>query len=393
MRRRGHRVTVFQIPSLKPRVEREGLEFCALGSESDELAAAVDRLGRSEGLASLRLAVQGAVQLAGTICNYGPEAIRKQGIDLLLVDQNEPAGGTVAEHLGLPFVSVCPSLPLNREPAIPPPFVTWRYSPSWWARLRNRAGYAASDRLIAPIQKVLNHYRARWGLQVLGSPDDSFSRLAQLCQMPSEFDFPREQLPANFHYLGPFTGTTMAEMPFPFERLDGRPLVFASMGTLQSGARDYFRKFAESCVGLGVQLVMATGGSATESNLPGEPIMVNWAPQLAILERASLAITHAGLNTVMQSLKCGVPMVAIPMTHDQPAIAARLARTGAGVVLTPKEASAKRIRQAVTRVLKDTRHREAAQTLRRAIIDAGGVERGADIVDRILREIHAPRNH
>ena len=154
--------------------------------------------------------------------------------------------------------------------------------------------------------------------------------------MPREFDFPRERLPEGFDYLGPFldggVDGELAASSFPFDRLDGRPLVYASFGTLQSGAGDYFQRFAEACAPLDVRLVMATGSSALSSRkFPGDPVVVDFVPQMEVLPKTSLAITHAGLNTVMQSLACGVPMVAMPMTHDQPAIAARLSRTGAGI--------------------------------------------------------------
>ncbi len=391
---RGHRVMVLGVPSLRSRVEREGLEFRGLGPDSDDLAAMIDRLGRMEGLGSLRFAVQGACRLANLICTYAPEAVRAEGIDLLLVDQNEPAGGSVAEHLGVPFLSVCPSLPLNREPGIPPPFVPWGYAAGWLGRFRNRLGNAASDRLIAPIQKVLNGFRSGWGLPILRSPDDSFSKLGQLCQMPREFDFPREHLPANFHYLGPFIGSLVSEIPFPFERLGARPLVYASLGTLQSGAGNYFQRFAEACTPLDVQLVMATADAeASEGKYPGDPIVVSYVPQMELLRRASLTITHGGLNTVMQSLACGVPMIALPMTHDQPAIASRLARTGAGVVIAPKQASAERLRASIQDVLADPRYRDAAAGLRDAIVRAGGVDRAADIVEQCLEVGDASRNH
>jgi len=47
--------------------------------------------------------------------------------------------------------------------------------------------------------------------------------------------------------------------------------------------------------------------------LPGSPLVV-YAPQLELLAKARLTITHAGLNTVLDSLSNGVPLVAIPIT-------------------------------------------------------------------------------
>jgi UDP:flavonoid glycosyltransferase YjiC (YdhE family) len=35
-----------------------------------------------------------------------------------------------------------------------------------------------------------------------------------------------------------------------------------------------------------------------------------------LLKRAALCITHAGLNTTLESLAHGVPMVAIPIAYD-----------------------------------------------------------------------------
>jgi zeaxanthin glucosyltransferase len=388
--RRGHQVTMFHVQDLESQARAEGLSFIPLGTGTYPAGALQDfalRIGQLSGLASLRFAVAGACRLADIILRHGPEAMRAAGVDVVLADQNEPAGGTVAEHLGLPFVSVCTSLPLNREPQIPPPFVGWSYSDSPFAAGRNRLGYAASDRLVAPIQATLNSYRKRWKLRLLKAPDDSFSTRAQIAQMPREFDFPRERLPANFHYLGPWFDWSISPMPFPYDRLDGRPLVYASMGTLQSRDCRHFRTISEACGSLDVQLVLALGKGKGEAigQLPGNPIVVDYAPQLDLLSRATLTITHAGMNTTMQSLYFGVPLVAIPLTHDQPAIAARLEKTGAGIVIPPSRLNSVRLREALRAALvPDNIYRMQAQRLSYACRCAGGVERAADICEQIL---------
>jgi MGT family glycosyltransferase len=323
-------------------------------------------------------------------------------IDLMIVDQNEPAGGTVAEYLELPFINICPSLPLNREPEIPPPFVGWDYRTDWWARLRNGVGYRLSDRLIAPIGATVNRYRSAWGLPRLRTPDDSFSSIAQLSQMTVDFDFPHRTLPDSFHYLGPFIDTDGPETPFPYERLNGKPIIYASLGTLQDSNSGYFRLIAEACADINAQLVIATGGARRMvGDLPGTPLVVDYAPQLQILSRARLAITHAGLNTVMQSLAVGVPMVALPITHDQPAIAARVKRCGVGEVIPASRVTAPLLRAAVRRVLSDPAYQLRAAKLKESIERAGGLGRAAAIVEDVLSRFkpgstavsNALRNH
>jgi MGT family glycosyltransferase len=324
--------------------------------------------------------------MAVLILEDAPDALRGARVDALIVDQNEPAGATVAEYMKLPFVSACTSLPLNREPLIPPPFTGWTYADSTFARARNRIGYGIADALIRPIHGTMNQYRRQWGLRPLATPDDSFSRSAEVAQMPREFDFPRANLPATFHYCGPWFDGSSLRSEFPFERLDGRPLIYGSLGTLQRKDSEHFRTIAAACAGLDVQLVLSLGPhEGPAPDLPGDPVVVDYAPQLKLLSRAALAITHAGMNTTQQALHYGVPLVAIPLAHDQPAIASRLARTGAGIVIRPRGLSVEALRNAIRKVMPaNSSYRWNAERLRAASEKAGGVERAAGIAEAAL---------
>jgi len=386
LRSRGHRVTVFQFEQFRSQVEAEELDFCTLGPDVS-LASRVLEMGKAKGIQSLRLAIEGARQSADNICLYGPDRLRDYSIDVVLADQNEPAAGTVAEHLGIPFISLCPSLPLNREPAIPPPFVGWRYSRSPFALLRNTVGLRAADLLIAPINRLLNRYRSKWNLPLVRTPDDSFSKTAQLSQMTRQFDFPRHRLPDNFHYLGPWLDSTSRnKVSFPFDRLGSRPMVYASFGTLQPNAFGQFAMIAEACQRLDLQLVVAAGAAATQlGDLPGNPIIVPYAPQLQLLPKATLVVTHGGMNTLMQALSFGKPMVALPQTHDQPAIAARLACCGAGLVLGQTRVSAAAIHVALAELLLNSRYKEAAVKIQREIEESGGAPNGVRIIEQASR--------
>ena len=385
---RGHRVTCFQVADLEEKIHSEGLEFYRIGAAEyppGALRASLDALGRLAGFAALRFTIRAVAATTAMECRELPNAIRAAGVEALLVDQMEPAGGAVAERLGLPFITVCNALLINRDPVAPPPFTPWAYTDAAWARLRNRVGYAVSDRITKPIADAVAIYRREWKLPALASPDDSFSRLAQICQMPREFDFPRTALPPAFRYVGPLRGGLPRPIPFPWERLDGRPLVYASLGTLQNSREPMFRTFAEACRGLDVQLVISHGGGLTASeaaDLPGDPLVVSYAPQMDLLPRATLTITHAGLNTVLDSMANGVPVVAVPITYEQPAIARRVEWVGAGETIAFNRLTPERLRQATRAVLEMPRYRAAAHRLADSIKSAGGTARAADIVEK-----------
>ncbi|HEX4277949.1 MAG TPA: glycosyltransferase, partial [Bryobacteraceae bacterium] len=308
---RGHRATLIHMQDVEARVRAEGLEFAPVGQRDHPLGSlprSLEQLGRLQGLAALRFTIDAVAKTTAMICRDAPEVIRAAGIGMLLVDQTEPAGGSVADHLGLPFVTVCNALALNREAAVPPPFTGWPYGDSIWLRTRNAGGYAVADRMTSPVTSVIAEFRDRWKLAPHRTPEGSFSRLAQISQQTGAFDFPRRALPASFYYTGPLRNATPNQVAFPWQRLDQRPLIYASLGTLQYSKRDIFRCFAEACAGLDVQLVIAhCGGLDTDDirSLAGDPIVVHYAPQGEVLARARLALTHGGLNTVLDALACG----------------------------------------------------------------------------------------
>ncbi|MGK7940133.1 MAG: hypothetical protein AB4062_08290 [Crocosphaera sp.] len=55
---------------------------------------------------------------------------------------------------------------------------------------------------------------------------------------------------------------------FPYEKLTGQPLIYASLGTIQNRLIQVFQQIAEACLGLDAQLVISLGGSAKTESLP-----------------------------------------------------------------------------------------------------------------------------
>src|SRR4029077_12592824 len=109
------------------------------------------------------------------------------------------------------------------------------------------------------------------------------------------------------------------------------------------------------------------------------------APQLELLERAALCITHAGLNTVLESLSQGVPMVAIPIGYDQPGVAARIAYHGVGEFLEIEDLAVGRVQRLIQEVLENPRYREKARWFQKVIAQTRGLDVAADVIERAFR--------
>ena len=391
LKRRGHRVTFIQILDARPQAVAAGLDFQVIGENEfppGALAQQFTQLGLLSGLAAVRYTVNLIKQGATIVLRDAPGVIKKAGIEALLVDQVAAEGATVAEYLGIPFVTVCNALILNQEPGIPPFVTSWTRNTAWWARLRNGVAYSVLEQIAQPIRGIVGKYREKWKLPPYKNVSDVFSKLAQISQQPAEFEFPRTALPECFHFTGPFSDPAGREpVAFPYEQLTGQPLIYASLGTLQNRLQDVFRNIAEACVGLDAQLVISLGGSSSPDflqKLPGSPLVVQYAPQLELLQKASLTITHAGLNTVLESLSNGVPMVAIPITNDQPGVGARIVWTGTGEVVPLSGLSVPKLRTAIQRVLTSESYKTNTSRLQQAIENSGRVSRAADIVEKAI---------
>ena len=388
LKQRGHRVTVLGIEDTHPKVLAAGLEFQVIGkSDFPQGTTKVlsTQLGNLSGFKAFQYTIDRITNDTQMRLRDAPEAIKATGIEALLVEQVSPEGGTVAEYLNIPFVSVCSALMLNREINVPPFYTSWNYDPSWRGILRNKVGYALLTWMGKPMRKVINDYRQQWNLSPFRNYNEYYSQLAQLSQQPTEFEFPRKELPPVFHFTGPFSNPASREpSSFPHEKLTGQPIIYASMGTLQNRLLWIFQTIAEACVGLDAQLVIALGGGASPDSLPklpGNTLVVGYAPQLELLQKATLTITHAGMNTTLESLSNGVPIVAIPITNDQPGVAARIAWTKTGEVIPLGKVSVEKLQKAIKRVLTEASYKKNAMRLQKAIRSAGGVSRAADIVE------------
>ncbi|AVT38554.1 glycosyl transferase family 1 [Plantactinospora sp. BB1] len=388
--RRGHQVTLFSLPDAAPKPYVGGFEFVPIGEREfppGSLARFSEEQGRLSGLAAVRFIVRGYVREVEVLLRDLPPLLREHRVDALLVDQVYGAANTVAERLDIPVVTVCNAMALNAEPTVPPFMTAWPYRDSAPARLRNMLGYRVMDRVIAPVVKRINDRRAEWGMTPVRGLNDGLG-LAQITQQPAFFDFPRKELPGCFHYTGPFHDEESSEpVSFPWESLDERPLIYASMGTLQNRLPRIFEAIATACAGLDAQLVIGMGSHevAPPTGLPGGPVVVPYAPQLELLARASLVVTHAGINTALESLTHGVPMVALPVTNDQPGVAARLKYLGVGEFVPVHRASAARLRVAIEKVRADPAYRTKARECQRRIAELDGLGRAADIAEEAFR--------
>ena len=385
---RGHEVTFFLPRECEAKIREGGFGFVPVRiADPVQDHRAADIISSSGSSAGIRARLTRIDHEIGVYLREYLACIRASRVDALLVGEIALAGPIAAEILQKPYLMISTSIPLN---------FGWRASQV----LADGTPHQEDESVLfestissakGPIRDILDRYRRHVGLGPISDLGSSFPELAHITQWPECLDIPRDGLPERFFYTGPFVPKLgRPSIAFPWCRLTGQPLVYASLGTTQKAEPALYHRIAEACVGLDVQLVITLGGRRKVgefADLPGHPLVVENAPQIELLELANVVITHAGPNTVLETLRAGKPMLALPIALDQPAVAAHLQRLGLAEVLCARDCSAADVRDALLKLMTSETYLIAVRVLQAQLQSLNGAALAATIIESAIGQI------
>lgn len=160
-------------------------------------------------------------------------------------------------------------------------------------------------------------------------------QIPELVLCPREFDFP---IVAQSFDRRIYAGACVANIPadngktFDWSQIDtAKEIVYCSVGSHPHLAKNRRKLFSAAINALKERprLHFILQASDLEDlkqchPLPANVTVCEWVPQMEVLSRASLFITHGGLSSVRESIFHGVPMLVFPWGVDQPGNAARV---------------------------------------------------------------------
>ena len=393
---RGNEVVFFGVPDVEPFARAAGLDFVPYG-EAEFPVGSIDKFYGS--VATMRgfevvrhTCMDLNPHLTRVTFDYLDEKITTTGVEALVIDTIHFFIELVPLSMSIPYVHIWNVLHLDFSGATPPSLFSSPLDTSPEGLKRNAENIQKMGAILGPLAEVARSYAKRVGLKVdWNDPGATVSKLAVITQTPKEFDFPGIPWPAHFHYAGPFHDDKGREpVPFPWGQLTGKPVIYGSLGTLVNGLGDVYKHILKAVEPVeDVQLILSVGNNISPESLgriPANAIVVRSAPQIELLKRAALCITHAGLNTVLESLAQGVPMVAIPIAYDQPGTAARIASHGVGELVELDELTTEGLRGLIEKVLQDPSYRERAGYFRKVISKTRGLDVAANIIEQAFQK-------
>lgn len=406
LRNRGHRVHYLAIPDTAERIRSQGFDFTPVfsrafpeGSIAKQYESEAE--GRLYGVAEFMDRFHGTCELLreGEL----DRATRDLHPDLFLTSSGTPWVGIAAYKTGIPVIGFSSTLISVEDSAVPPFKTDLIPGPTGLSRLRTwlewrklflyRRLFARDWDISGDLKSLARdcgYAPAKIDFRV-----ETWPRLLlpELVFFPEELDFPRSRKPEGAFFIEASVDTERRDGDFPWDRLEGdKPLVYCTLGTVvpfKAPARvaEFFQMFMDAMAqrpALQGVVTISNYLKAEQFNCPGNVLIVGEAPQVELLKRASLMVSHGGVTGLKESAFMGVPMLLIPLHYDEFGNAARVVYHGLGARLQLEDVSAVKLGHLIDRVLEDSSYSARAKRVSERLIKLEHQSPGVAIIEDVL---------
>jgi MGT family glycosyltransferase len=295
--------------------------------------------------------------------------------DVVVYDILGAAGRVLSLAWGLPSVVTCPTFAGNET-----------FSP-YADAVEAGEGEAPAPTHPAMLEagEILRDTLDTWGLENV-SLDDFLAGAGERCRLvfvPRAFHPGEETFDERFRFVGPClrAGTDDAGWSPPSS---DRPVVLVSLGTLgYDDSAALLRRVVEA-IGRVEGHAVVSLGHADPADLGdvGEHVELHRrVPQLAVLRSAAAFVSHAGMNSTMEALAHGVPLVDLAQTGEQRLVAGQVETLGCGRSIDPGSATVEALAMALDDVLGSPAVARAVAAMGQVIRSSGGEVAAADAVE------------
>jgi MGT family glycosyltransferase len=372
--RRGHEVIYFTDAEFAPQVERTGAQLIDYGSSVGKQSAArglAVLAGKNPWTVGGSFVEQRFKELEATLPSL-LEHLGRTRPDVIVYSFISQAARLAAQRLGIPGVMFYTTYASNDHFDL----ISQMFS--------KHLQISAEE--TADLQARLDELTARHGVARLAAASLSNPPAAvNLVFMPRSFQPQGDTFDDRFHFVGPCLRATEPRLPAGLVPPGAAPLVLVSLGTVFNAWPSFYKDCLTAFGHKPYRVVMALGPAvdpATLGELPPNVSVRPHLPQLALLQQADLFVSHGGMNSTMEALYHGVPLVVIPQMEEQELTARRIDELSLGRFLHRDHVTAESLATAVSELLDSSKVRQTMDATQAEVRQSGGTSRAADLIER-----------
>lgn len=313
------------------------------------------------------------------------EIIAKHKPDVIVEDNVVCFPATVTA--GVPFVRVvsCNPLEIMGENIAPPFSGLAENDPASWNSYNQ-----AYEKTQRPMWEKFNSWVVSQGAPAL--PDLDFIHTSKDLNMyvyPTELDYTdKRPLGSNWHRIDSSVRSTDAAFELPQE-ITNRPadskLIYLSLGSLGSADVDLMKRLVSILGKTKHKFIVSKGPQASEYELASNMFGAEFLPQISIIPKVDLVITHGGNNTTTESVHFGKPMIVLPLFWDQYDNAQRVHEKGHGIRLATYAFKDEELTGAIDKLLNDSALLAKLNKIGEAVRSRKGIEEAATKIEALAK--------
>lgn len=357
---RGHQVAWIGFEYiLKDSLPPGGIFIPVPDNNGQELNIEFERVKTIHGLKSVKYLFEDIlVPLAHCMYTSIQTALDLFKPDLMICDQQTWAGFLVALNNRIPYITSC-----TTSAALVKPFDEFSKVYDW----RNN--------IVINLQK---HY----GIEQERSLENS--SLLTLVFSTETLVGDIHSFPKSYKFVGPaihnrkWTNTHS----FPWEKFKAskKKKIYFSFGTLNQEQGEKIFQWVYSLFKESEYFIVCSAKKEFFPTIPDNFIVQDYIPQLEILPYVDLVFTHAGHNTVCETLSYGKPLVVCPIKDDQSIIAHQCVIAGVAERVKFKRLNPDILLNAIDKVIQDKKYRDNARHIQKSFEEAGGAGKAAELI-------------
>jgi MGT family glycosyltransferase len=396
---RGETVIYYLTEEFRPIVEATGATFRPYTSLLEQMNAPTSFSASDMSRNALNIMPLRMLDEATSVLPQIIEEVRAEQPDCILYDMMSLTGKILARSLHVPAILLRPSYAANEQTSVMRQMMATQQngSPnSAFSRMPfgppMAGGTGASEDMrsaftgrFAQLDEQLATLCQQYGVEPFRMLEMfSGSEALNIVFIPREFQ-PRGETfdERRYVFVGPSLAPRPATTSFPLEKLIGRTVLFISLGTVFNNQAAFFNACFAAFHAEPWLVVLSRGkrvDPAALDPIPSNFLVEPYVPQLEILQRASAFISHGGMNSTMESLYYGVPLVVVPQMPEQAMTAQRVNELGLGIMLDSSTLTPESLRLAVERVMNDSAFHTRVSEMQHHIRNAGGYKKAADAI-------------
>lgn len=355
---RGHQVWYYSYNAFREKIESAGATFISCDDydiESKLSAKDSARIGKDLAF-STKILVDTTLALDGKISREMEELKP----DCIVADSMALWGKAVAMKLGIPFVSSTTTFAFNKHSA---------------KIMKQSLTDLFKMLLVMPkASKQVNRLKAKGYpinniLDIIANDENTHT----IVYTSPEFQPFSDTFSEKYAFVGPLIRPATEKIEKTREKL-----VYISMGTVNNDMLPFYRSCIDAFSSTDYQVIMSVGNLVSMgdfANLPENISVYSQVDQIAVLEGADVFVSHAGMNSVSESLYFEVPLVLLPQTSEQKGVAEQVLNLGAGIKIDKADGNS--VLNGVEKILADYSYKKNAVTISKSFKNSSGAKGAA----------------